>query len=285
MLSISATAGFTLPGMILEPGCSAASSISFNPVCGPEFIKRKSFAIFDSSTARHDKAADSVMKSPRLCCSATRCFDSFSGKRVISRSFSSASGAYSRELFVPVPTAVPPSGTSRSCSSTEARRSVARRAFCAYARNSSPSFIGTASCKCVRADLSIPANSSAFFAKDVSSFRRTSTSNREPHRRRHHIIGRLALVDVIVWIDDFVFTTCAPDHLERAVRDDFVHIHVVGRAGACLKYVECEVVPPLSFNQFFCRLNDGVCNRLVELAELEMRACSRFLDLGERRDQ
>jgi hypothetical protein len=28
MLSISATAGFTLPGMIDEPGCTAGSSIS-----------------------------------------------------------------------------------------------------------------------------------------------------------------------------------------------------------------------------------------------------------------
>jgi hypothetical protein len=38
-------------GMIELPGCSAGSSISPRPASGPEFIQRRSLAIFISATA------------------------------------------------------------------------------------------------------------------------------------------------------------------------------------------------------------------------------------------
>ena len=38
--------GFTLPGMMLEPGCTAGSATSARPQRGPEFISRTSLAIF-----------------------------------------------------------------------------------------------------------------------------------------------------------------------------------------------------------------------------------------------
>src|SRR3546814_14501635 len=47
----SGTTGLTLPGMIDEPGCSAGSSISPSPASGPEFIQRRSLAIFINATA------------------------------------------------------------------------------------------------------------------------------------------------------------------------------------------------------------------------------------------
>ena len=47
----SGITGLTLPGMIDEPGCSAGSSISPRPASGPEFIQRRSLAIFISATA------------------------------------------------------------------------------------------------------------------------------------------------------------------------------------------------------------------------------------------
>ena len=48
----SGITGFTLPGIIDEPGCSAGNSISPNPANGPEFIQRKSLAIFINETAQ-----------------------------------------------------------------------------------------------------------------------------------------------------------------------------------------------------------------------------------------
>ncbi|MNP42490.1 hypothetical protein D3C76_1362610 [compost metagenome] len=47
----SGITGLTLPGMIEEPGCNASSSISPRPASGPEFIQRRSLAIFISDTA------------------------------------------------------------------------------------------------------------------------------------------------------------------------------------------------------------------------------------------
>jgi len=47
----SGITGFTLPGMMLLPGCSAGSAISASPARGPLFIQRRSLAIFIKLTA------------------------------------------------------------------------------------------------------------------------------------------------------------------------------------------------------------------------------------------
>src|SRR5512146_551130 len=46
IIIISHITGFTLPGMMLEPGWSAGRAISPRPAIGPLFIQRRSFAIF-----------------------------------------------------------------------------------------------------------------------------------------------------------------------------------------------------------------------------------------------
>ncbi len=51
MFTISAIDGFTLPGMMLEPGCTGGSKISAMPVRGPEASRRMSLAILLKSTA------------------------------------------------------------------------------------------------------------------------------------------------------------------------------------------------------------------------------------------
>ena len=50
-VTASARTGFTLPGMIDEPGCRSGMRISASPVRGPEPIQRMSLAIFVSETA------------------------------------------------------------------------------------------------------------------------------------------------------------------------------------------------------------------------------------------
>src|SRR5258705_9313914 len=49
--TISAIDGFTLPGMIDEPGCTAGRTISAIPARGPLASSRRSLATFESSTA------------------------------------------------------------------------------------------------------------------------------------------------------------------------------------------------------------------------------------------
>src|SRR5438874_2483319 len=52
--------GFTLPGMIDDPGCTAGRMISARPVCGPEARRRRSFVMRVSSRARLRRAADTA---------------------------------------------------------------------------------------------------------------------------------------------------------------------------------------------------------------------------------
>ena len=54
----SATTGFTLPGMIDEPGCTAGSAISEIPVRGPEDRNWRSVLTFTSLAARFRRAAE-----------------------------------------------------------------------------------------------------------------------------------------------------------------------------------------------------------------------------------
>ena len=56
----SGITGFTLPGIIEDPGCKASSAISPRPDSGPEFIQRKSFAIFINDTAVVFNAPDNA---------------------------------------------------------------------------------------------------------------------------------------------------------------------------------------------------------------------------------
>ena len=50
-MAVSQATGLTLPGMMLEPGCSAGRVTSPSPPSGPEFIHRRSLAIFITATA------------------------------------------------------------------------------------------------------------------------------------------------------------------------------------------------------------------------------------------
>ena len=51
MATASGITGFTLPGMMLLPGCSAGSRSSASPASGPLFIQRRSLQILSSATA------------------------------------------------------------------------------------------------------------------------------------------------------------------------------------------------------------------------------------------
>ena len=133
-------------------------------------------------------------------------------------------------------------------------RAVARRMVSAYAANSWPRRMGTASCMCVRPDFSTPskawARSSKASASSSSTGRksRTLVERRHAHRRREDVVGRLGHVDVVVGVDDRVVAALPaadplrPQDLDRPVGEDLVGVHVVADAGAGLEGIDAEVV-------------------------------------------
>ena len=71
-LTTSGMTGLTLPGMMLEPACTAGRLISLKPARGPEDSSRRSLQIFDSFTATRLSTPDSWTKAPASWVASTR---------------------------------------------------------------------------------------------------------------------------------------------------------------------------------------------------------------------
>ena len=71
--------------------------------------------------------------------------------------------------------------------------------------------------------------------------------DRQPRRRRIHVVGRLSHVDVIVGVHPPVGATTVPEDLGGAVGKHLVRVHVVRSAGARLVDVDDKLIaqPPL----------------------------------------
>ncbi|MBV6465854.1 MAG: hypothetical protein PGMFKBFP_01140 [Anaerolineales bacterium] len=87
MSSISAITGLTLPGMMLEPGCTAGSWISSSPVAGPEASRRKSLAMRINVSARVLMADENAAASDMDCIDSNRLSDVYSLSPVNSDNF------------------------------------------------------------------------------------------------------------------------------------------------------------------------------------------------------
>ncbi len=123
MHTASGITGFTLPGMMLLPGCRPGSAISPRPASGPLFIQRRSFAIFIRLTATVFNwplisTAASWVLNPSKKLSLLRKFI-----RVAADRLAATRGPNSGCALIPVPTAVPPSGRAASLSSVPNTRS------------------------------------------------------------------------------------------------------------------------------------------------------------------
>ena len=94
------------------------------------------------------------------------------------------------------------------------------------------------------------ANSTRLGRKRVGQLARAPASSgavaeddRELHRGRVGVVGRLRQVDVVVRVQRARSRPCAwPDELERAVGDHLVRVHVRRGAGAALDHVDDELV-------------------------------------------
>src|SRR5271170_3837636 len=100
--------GFTLPGMMLEPGSFSGSESSPRPQRGPEASQRMSLAIFMSEAARVFSAPLAKTNSSWALSAANLLGCERKGNPVSSAIFFAARSANSGWALSPVPTAVPP---------------------------------------------------------------------------------------------------------------------------------------------------------------------------------
>ena len=106
--------GFTLPGMIDEPGCRSGRWISPRPVLGPLAIQRRSLAILMRPTAAVRTWPDASTSASRDDWAATWSAASVSGRPVRLARRLTTSAPNPAGALRPVPTAVPPMGSSPS---------------------------------------------------------------------------------------------------------------------------------------------------------------------------
>src|ERR1700736_6360819 len=160
-LTTSGMTGLTLPGMMLEPGCTAGRLISLNPDRGPEDNSRRSLQILDNLSAVRFSTPDSCTNAPTSWVASTRSGAVVSENPLISVSLSHTRCAYRGWALSPVPMAVPPRLISDPSCAASSSRSASSATMIAYVPNSCPNVIGTASCNCVRPIFNTDLNSSA----------------------------------------------------------------------------------------------------------------------------
>ena len=128
-LTDSHSTGLTLPGMIDDPACSSGSSSSADPADGPLASRRMSLAILVRATAMPRSPADASASDPWPPCWTIGLALGRSGSPVSAASAAMTPAANPAGALIPVPTAVPPSGSSprASMSATDRRRAPASR--------------------------------------------------------------------------------------------------------------------------------------------------------------
>ena len=110
--SASHWVGFTLPGMIDEPGSLAGRISSPSPARGPEPSQRMSLAIFASGTASPRSPADAAAAASAPPSAANLFGAVTNGYPVDSAIRAATSAANPGGALSPVPTAVPPAASS-----------------------------------------------------------------------------------------------------------------------------------------------------------------------------
>ena len=156
MVTCSHWVGLTLPGMMEEPGSLAGMLISPRPTRGPDASHRTSLAIFIMSQASALTAPWATTISS-LEVSAWNLFSAVTNALPVrAETFSATLTSKPSGAFSPVPTAVPPRasafrGSTVSFSSSTSFSREERQPEISWEK-----LIGTASCRWVRPDLTMP---------------------------------------------------------------------------------------------------------------------------------
>jgi len=98
------------------------------------------------------------------------------------------------------------------------------------------------------------------------------------HGRGIGVVRRLAHVDVVVRVDRLLGAHLAAQHLDGAVRDHLVGVHVRLGARTRLPHDQREVVVQLAFDDFIGRLDDDVGQGRIQLAQLTIGLGGGALD-------
>src|SRR5881296_3865134 len=102
---------------------------------------------------------------------------------------------------------------------------------------------------------------------------------------REDVVGALALVHVVVRVDDGLVAAPGAEQLEGAVRDHLVGVHVGRGAGAGLEDVDHELAVELPLRHLRRSAADGVGKPLVEEPERGVDARARALDGAQGGDE
>ena len=104
------------------------------------------------------------------------------------------------------------------------------------------------------------------------------------HGGRECVIGRLGHVHMVVRVDRLLGALFAAQHLDGAVGDDLVGVHVGLGAGSGLPDHEREVVVELAVDDFLRGGDDGLAEVCIHLAERDVGFGGCPLDDAERAD-
>ena len=104
------------------------------------------------------------------------------------------------------------------------------------------------------------------------------------HGRGIGVVGRLAHVDVIVGMDRLLGAHHPAQHLDGAVGDHFIGVHVGLGARAGLPHHQREMIVQLAVDHFLGGGDDGLADRLVQPAQRHVGLGRGALDDAQRPD-
>ena len=105
---------------------------------------------------------------------------------------------------------------------------------------------------------------------------------RDVHRRGVGVVRGLAHIDVVVGVDGLFRAHHPAQHLDGAVGDHLIGVHVGLGAGPGLPHHQREVVAELAVDHLLRGFDDGVGDGGVELAEVAVGLGASALDDAER---
>src|SRR5882757_509226 len=210
--------GLTLPGMIELPGCRSGRCTSASPVRGPEESQRRSFATLNSDTAAARKPPDASTRPSREACAAMWSEASVStSSPVAARSSATTDPPNPGGAFNPVPTAVPPMGSSASRGRVSRSRAALCSTWVAQPPASWPRVIGTASIRWVRPALTTSRQSAARRRSAAARYSSAGTTSLATASvaARWMVVGKTSLEDWEAFTWSFGWTSAPSARVAR----------------------------------------------------------------------
>ena len=107
---------------------------------------------------------------------------------------------------------------------------------------------------------------------------------RDVHRSREGVVGRLAVIHVVIRMDRLLRSHHSAGQLDRAVRDHFIGVHVGLGSGSGLEYHQWKLGVQLSVDNLLRRADDQIHFVMRQLAQFGVRQRRALLQDAERAD-